>query len=95
MTGRQVFLYGLSGAYDEYRVKAHKFIKSDEFSVYTLMYYIDSILEDCPDVETIYMIDNRHGLKRAMELAVHSDKTEDRIIFKTLLENDGVVVARR
>ena len=88
----QVVLYGLSGASRAYTVLNY-------FCIHEEFVSISSILEEArrlrmrnPDVDHVYAIDNRYGLRRDYKESVKQNSIESHYIFKDILEREGMVI---
>lgn len=91
-----VYLYGLGGADQNYRVIRYTPIEIDNLVgttfgvINTFKYEACMMKQRFPSIERIFMIDNRRGLNRDYQEAWRKNSIESYAIFKDILEREGV-----
>lgn len=89
----RIFLYGISGAHDQYRVvKYWCFFNIDEepVTIQDLMYQASALKVRNPSIEQVYAIDDRHGLRNDFRKAMKENSIEGWAIFKSILQTEGL-----
>ena len=91
---KQIFLYGIAGASDQYRVVRYTCIdlELESLSIRDLMYEATALEVRYPSVEEVYAIDNRHGLRQDYMRAFKKNSIESWAIFKSILQTEGLKV---
>lgn len=91
---REIFIYGICGAQDDYRAVRYRFIRDEPEShtdlIAELQYQASDIKKDYPSIESIYAISNHYGLKDDYYKSLTAKSPENCIIFKDLLERKGI-----
>ncbi len=87
---RKVFLYGIGGARDSYRVIRYVCLDNFELSIALILHYADLMREYNPSIRAVYAIDNRCGLKIEAQTALKHPTIENCVIFKDTLEREGL-----
>lgn len=81
-------VYGLT---KDYYVVGYWLLKDDDVRISHLRWAADKLCAACPGTEVVYVVDNsptiRHGYFGAKKRGL-----EDRVLFKVLLEEEGVRV---
>lgn len=81
-------VYGLT---KDYYVVGYWLLKDDDVRISHLRWAADKLCAACPGTEVVYVVDNgptiRHGYFGAKKGGL-----EDRVLFKVLLEEEGVRV---
>lgn len=85
---RQVYIYGLGGADKMYKVLAYHFITEEEIT--NIVYQASMLKMRNPSVETVYAIDNYHGLRNDFKASMYRSTIENCAIFKNILETQGI-----
>lgn len=91
---RKIFIYGIGGANDNYRVVAYQYIKTNESY---------DIVRDChavarwlryrnPSIKYAYAIGEGADLARMYKKARKTNSVEDNVCFKLMLEETGLVI---
>lgn len=90
---RQILLYGIGGPEKAYAVLSYYCIFEDA---------IDIVLEirsqaawmraHNPSIKQVYMIGNRHGLRKEFKESIRLNSLESHMIFKDILEREGLLV---
>lgn len=92
---KRIFLYGISGAHDQYRVvKYWCFFDIDEEPVMIrdLVYQASMLQVKNPSIEHVYAIDDRHGLRGDFRTAMKQNSIEGWAIFKNILQTEGLQI---
>lgn len=87
---KQVYIYGLGGADKQYKVLAYYFLVDDDISITNILYQAAMLRTRNPSVETVYVIDNYHGLRRDYMESIKKNSIESCAIFKNILETQGI-----
>lgn len=88
----QVILYGISGAGKAYTALNYFCIHEEFVSISTIMRQAQGLRMRNPDVEHVYAIDNRYGLRRDYQESIKENSIESHYIFKDILEREGMKV---
>lgn len=86
---KEVYLYGLAGAKDHYRVARYYPIDAEIASITEIKYRAEMMRIKYPGVMHVYAVDNRRGLRRDYLDSIKSDSIESCAIFKDILEREG------
>jgi hypothetical protein len=90
----QVILYGIGGADDNYRVlKYFRFYKDATISDIVVNAYM--MADYCPSIQRVYAIDNSSELYWDYMKTVKHPSLEKSVVFKTILEDKGLLVYSR
>lgn len=87
---RKVFLYGIGGARDLYRVIQYVCLDNFELSVTTMRHHAEQMREYNPSIRAVYAVDNRYGLKNEAQTALKRPTIENCVIFKDTIEREGI-----
>lgn len=88
-----VVFYGLAGARDNYRPVAYRIETYGNIRGVKHLRYIASTLRAMnPTIESVYMVDNRYGLRGEYMTAYKNPSIENCAIFKDTLEREGVII---
>ena len=91
--GNRCYLYGLTS---EYYPIVYRYIQKQSVNVGTIKHVVDDISTDYPNVILIYIVDNSKDIHEAFNRARTKYRpSEDRAIFKTMLEAKGVKLFER
>jgi len=88
----QIILYGISGASKAYTVLNYFCIYEEFISIGTIQGEARLLRMKNPDVEHVYVIDNRYGLRRDYKESMKQNSIESHYIFKDILEREGLLV---
>ncbi len=88
----QVILYGVSGPSRAYTVPNYYCIYEEFMSIRTIMSEARLLRVKNPDVEHVYAIDNRYGLRRDYRESMKQNSIESHYIFKDILEREGIQI---
>lgn len=89
---RSIFLYGIGGARDQYRVIRYTRIDEPDFSINTLLYETSMMKMRYPSIEHVYAVDNRYGLGKTYLESVKKNSIESCAIFKDLIQRQGLEI---
>lgn len=89
---KSIFLYGIGGARDQYRVIRYTRIDEPDFSIGTLMYEASIMRINYPSIEHVYAVDNRYGLGRTYLESVKKNSIESCAVFKDLIQRTGIEI---
>lgn len=89
---KSIFLYGIGGARDQYRVIRYTRIDEPDFSINTLMYEASIMRINYPSIEHVYAVDNRYGLGRTYLESVKKNSIESCAVFKDLIQRTGIEI---
>lgn len=85
-----MYLYGFGGARESYRPIWYTAIPDDSVSVTTFLYEAAMMKARMPNIEEIYLVDNRPGLARDYKTAIKKNNIEGFAIFKDLIQKSGI-----
>ena len=91
-----VYLYGLGGADQMYRVIRYSAVEIDNLVgtnygvIRTLKYEATMMRMKYPSIERVFVIDNGRGLARDYANALKTNTIESHAIFKDILEREGL-----
>lgn len=88
----QIILYGVSGASKAYTVLNYFCIYEEYISINAILRQAQGLRMKNPDVEHVYAIDNRYGLRRDYKESMKENSIESHYIFKDILEKEGMKV---
>ncbi len=88
----QIILYGVSGPSKAYMVLNYYCIYEEFVSIRTIMSEAKLLRVKNPDVEHVYAIDNRYGLRRDYRESMKQNSIESHYIFKDILEREGIQI---
>ena len=88
----QIILYGVSGASKAYTVLNYFCIYEEYISINAILRQVQGLRMKNPDVEHVYAIDNRYGLRRDYKESMKENSIESHYIFKDILEREGMKV---
>ena len=89
---RTVFLYGIGGANDHFRVIRYVRIDGDEICIETFKYEASVMRMRYPGIKRVFAIDNRPGLRRSYMDTIKKNSIESCVIFRDLLERSGIEI---
>ena len=90
----RLYLYGIAGADDNYRVVTHVYIDSDtqSITVRNIVNHAAWIKYKYPGVEHVYVIDGSRNLGVNYMDTVRRNTMEKNVEFKHILEMEGLLV---
>ena len=86
---KTIFLYGIAGADNKYRVLRYACIDEANFSINNIRYAAQLMRIHNPSIQHVYALDNRYGLRRDYMESIKKNTIESCAIFKDILERDG------
>ena len=91
---RRVFIYGIGGADDNYRIVAYQYIKTGES--YDIIHDCRAVAEWLryrnPSIKHTYAIGESADLARMYMKARKTNSVEDNVCFKLMLEETGLII---
>ena len=91
---RRIFIYGIGGADDNYRIVAYQYIKTNES--YDIIRDCHSVAEWLryrnPSIKHAYAIGESADLARMYKKARKTNSVEDNVCFKLMLEETGLII---
>ena len=87
---KPIYLYGISGARDQYRVVRYEEINPEHFSIGYAKHAAAMMRIRYPSVEHVYAMDQRYGLRNDFMEAFKKNSVESWAIFKDILETEGL-----
>lgn len=88
----QIYLYGILGASDAYRVARYEVLEGDYISVASMKREAAMMKLRQPNIQHVYAIDQRYGLRRDYVNAFKQCSVESWAIFKDILECEGLQI---
>ena len=89
---KTIYLYGISGADQAYRVLKYQFLMDEDISIREIVHTATMMQVRNPSIEHVYAIDNRRGLRYDLQTALKKNSIENWAIFKDILEREGLQV---
>ena len=89
---RRIYLYGLTGVENQYRIVRYSYIDDERISIDTIRMHATWMKLHYSSIEHVYAIDGRRGLAASYREAIKNDSIESLIIFKDILEREGIKV---
>ena len=86
----RVYFYGLNGSSGGYRVIRYAYIQGN-YSINDLVFQGKNLKTQYPSIEQIYAVDNSYSIYHGFLDAIRGGM-EDRVLFKILLETEGIRV---
>lgn len=84
-----IILYGFGGAQYQYRVLRY-YVIYDPVTTIELRNIARTMQIINPSIEHVYMISNRHGLRRDFQESLKRNSIESCAIFKDTVEREGI-----
>ena len=88
----KMFLYGISGARDQYRVVGYYGFLEEDISVTDIKYQASRMRFKNPSIERMFIIDAREGLRADYTRAFKKNSIESWAIFKDILIREGLEI---
>lgn len=85
-----VILYGIGGPQDNYKVVKYRHLIPEEACVREIRYIARKMKVDYPNITRVFVMDNRHGLRRDYMDAVRSNCMEGWVLFQDICEREGL-----
>lgn len=87
-----IILYGLRDAKYQYRVLRYYAVYDERTDIAEIKRIARMMQVINPSIEHVYMISNRHGLKREFSESIKRNSIESCAIFKDTLEREGIKI---
>lgn len=87
-----IILYGLGDAKYQYRVLRYYAVYDERTDIAEIKRIARMMQVINPSIEHVYMISNRHGLKREFSESIKRNSIESCAIFKDTLEREGIKI---
>lgn len=84
-----IILYGFGGAQYQYRVLRY-YVIYDPVTTVELRNIARTMQIINPSIEHVYMISNRHGLRRDFQESLKQNSIESCAVFKDAVEREGI-----
>lgn len=89
---KNLILYGIGDARYQYRVLKYFCIYDENIDVTDIKRIARTMQVINPSIEHVYLISNRHGLRREFQESIKRDSIESCAIFKDILEREGIKI---
>ena len=89
---KNLILYGIGNARYQYRVLRYFYIYDANADVAEIKRIARMMQVVNPSIEHVYLISNRHGLKREFQESIKRNSIESCAIFKDILEREGIKI---
>ena len=87
-----LILYGIGNARYQYRVLKWFAIYDERIDIAEIKRIARTMQVINPSIEHVYLISNRHGLKREFHESIKRNSIESCAIFKDILEREGIQI---
>jgi hypothetical protein len=87
-----LILYGIGDAKYQYRVLKYFCIYDENIDIAEIKRIARMMQVVNPSIEHVYLISNRHGLKREFQESIKRNSIENCAIFKDILEREGIKI---
>lgn len=87
-----LILYGIGDAKYQYRVLKYFCIYDERIDIAEVKRIARTMQVINPSIEHVYLISNRHGLKREFQESIKWNSIESCAIFKDILEREGIKI---
>ena len=87
-----LILYGIGDAKYQYRVLKYFCIYDERIDIAEIKRIARTMQVINPSIEHVYLISNRHGLKREFQESIKRNSVESCVIFKDILEREGIKI---
>lgn len=87
-----LILYGIGDAKYQYRVLRYFYVYDENADVAEIKRIARMMQVINPSIEHVYLISNRHGLKREFQESIKRNSIESCAIFKDILEREGIKI---
>lgn len=87
-----LILYGIGDAKYQYRVLRYFYVYDENADVAEIKRIARMMQVVNPSIEHVYLISNRHGLKREFQESIKRNSIESCAIFKDILEREGIKI---
>lgn len=89
---KNLILYGIGNARYQYRVLKFFCIYDEKVDVAEIKHIARMMQVVNPSIEHVYLISNRHGLRREFQESIKRNSIESCAIFKDILEREGIKI---
>lgn len=89
---KNLILYGIGNARYQYRVLKYFCIYDENADVAEIKRIARMMQVVNPSIEHVYLISNRHGLRREFQESIKRNSIESCAIFKDILEREGIKI---
>lgn len=89
---KNLILYGIGNARYQYRVLKYFCVYDENIDVTEIKRIARMMQAVNPSIEHVYLISNRHGLRREFQESIKRDSIESCAIFKDMLEREGIKI---
>ena len=89
---KRIYLYGIAGAADHYKVVRYSCVDSEGTTIMSLKYEAARLRMDYPNIGHVYAVDASPSLYRSYMEAIRKDSMEVCISFRDMLMRQGVEV---
>lgn len=89
---KRVYLYGIADAETKYSVVRYLYIEDESISIRNIVFQATWLKLTNPTIEHVYAIDERKGLVWDYREAIKKNSVESFVIFKNILEKEGLMV---
>lgn len=89
---KNLILYGIGNARYQYRVLRYFYVYDENTDVAEIKRIARTMQVVNPSIEHVYLISNRHGLKREFQESIKRNSIESCAIFKDILEREGIKI---
>lgn len=89
---KNLILYGIGNARYQYRVLKYFCVYDENIDVTEIKRIARMMQVVNPSIEHVYLISNRHGLRREFQESIKRDSIESCAIFKDILEREGIKI---
>lgn len=89
---KNLILYGIGNARYQYRVLRYFYVYDENADVAEIKRIARMMQVINPSIEHVYLISNRHGLKREFQESIKRNSIESCAIFKDILEREGIKI---
>lgn len=87
---KNLILYGIGNARYQYRVLRYFYVYDENADIAEIKRIARMMQVVNPSIEHVYLISNRHGLKREFQESIKRNSIESCAIFKDILEREGI-----
>lgn len=89
---KRIYLYGITGAADHYKVVRYSCVDGDGMTIMALKYEAARLRMDYPNIERVYAVDASPSLYRSYMETTRKDSMEICMSFRDMLMRQGVEV---
>lgn len=89
---KQIFLYGIAGVEEQYRVLGYRFLMDENISIENMKRTAATLRIERPSIDKVYAIDNCYGLKHEVMTVLKFPTVENCVLFKMRLEEEGIEI---